>query len=316
MIIIFCSDPFPNNPAIELLGQSLQKADAPFLHINPHNLEGNLSLVYRTGNKPHLLLDDKMIEPSAFYLLNQWRTDAAIRFRVQQKYPALYRSRLLQFLQDVRFCFEKVRWIPGKLEAIERGESKPMVFAAANNIGLKVPGYTIDSMFAPGDVGEISYQKGLGYPFIISINTEAEKEVAITSTNRILDKKLFVHDGMFWQWQEPIESIAQIRSFVCRSKVWSAIWERSEKVDLRLSSQVQKEEIVWKDYSLPADISLKVQILLAQLGLSGASPEFLLTKSGDLILIDLNPCGDWYGFFDDNTHEAIADHIAHSIVAG
>ena len=42
-----------------------------------------------------------------------------------------------------------------------------------------------------------------------------------------------------------------------------------------------------------------------KLKISVASPEFILRDDGGLIFIDMNPCGDWLGFFSDEVVDEI-----------
>ena len=79
--------------------------------------------------------------------------------------------------------------------------------------------------------------------------------------------------------------------------------------DYRHTSNIKNEVINWKPHSLPAEISSQILKLMKNLSVCMASPEFLVDKNGDYILIDLNPCGDWYGFFSKIQRKEILDSI-------
>ena len=100
-----------------------------------------------------------------------------------------------------------------------------------------------------------------------------------------------------------------MRCFVVNNKIWAAKWnniaESNESSDYRYKNQIKKEKIIWSEYKLPADVSIATIALMKKLSLSIASPEFLLLDDGTHVFIDLNPTGDWCGFFSEEVNREI-----------
>lgn len=214
---------------------------------------------------------------------------------------------MAQFMNDIRFAFEEVKWLPGKYECIERSESKPYMLSKAKEIGLEAPDLTINSATYPDLTMKEFYKKNLGPPFIVSVNRQIGKEVAMVTTNILVTAHDYIPDGDMWQWQTAIPSSHQIRCFIVGHNIWAAICSRTDHCqDLRQASDVNKENIEWKPFSLPLDAKSKIFALMDVLKIRIAAPEFLFNPiEKKLTFIDLNPCGDWYGFFGPESYDEI-----------
>jgi hypothetical protein len=258
-----------------------------------------------------------VIDPELVWMSSLWRTDCIAFTPNSVKYPNAFRGKVAQFLQDLRFALEDRIWCPGAMEDLERADSKPKMLATASRLGIPTPGYTSDAYFPPVATHQSSrqgwYRKNLGFPFTISFSQEGGVEVGVTTTNSLWNDAS-PPDDQPWQWQEAIESIAQIRTYLVGNDVWAALWRRttlSEKfVGFRSINESSTGEIKWEPYCLPSDIQERTVALCKELKLTMAAPEFLVTKTGEHVLIDLNPCGDWLGFFSEQEHNEIASSIA------
>ncbi len=287
--------------------------------MNVHDLEESNLVLEQVGGDITLTVDGEGVKPRVVYLSTLWRTDCILPLE-GEVYPALNRLRTQQFLQDIRFALSAKRWVPGKIENIEAAESKPNLFRQASLCGFTVPGFT-QNAFSPVGVArekEFVYKKQLGFPFTISTNTESGVEVGVTVTNTTCGTTDYKSDHTPWQWQETIEAIAQVRCCVVGNRVWSAVWYRGENqqaVDFRLLNQVQQEDLHWDPHTLPVFLKNRILSLNQKLGLECCAPEFLVTKSGEYVLIDWNPCGDWYGFFTEDEHLQIAEALAELLSA-
>lgn len=321
MIVIFSSSFAEEDPQVGFLVEVLKGRAEEFLVINPHHLNLLNPLLWQKGDKVHLSVGGSEVVPQVFYLSRMWRSDCVIVSTPQDGvYPAVFRSRVNQFMQDIRFGFEdRVQWFPGKLESVERGESKPRVLSMANSMGIDTPLYTKNCFsqhfsYTDGDL----YRKSLGPPFVISLNTNKGEEVAVTTLNELVDCSCLEDDHNLWQWQEPVLASAQLRCFVVDEHVWAVRWSRANNhatVDFRFLNEVEQVEVDWVPYSLPSELVRNLVKLVSSLGLKVAAPEFLIRQDGgEHVLIDLNPCGDWYGFFDDDTHLEIGHALADLLV--
>lgn len=74
-----------------------------------------------------------------------------------------------------------------------------------------------------------------------------------------------------------------------------------------------KEE--WCDYVLPPQVEGSLKELTSRLGIQISCPEFLLKENGDHVFIDMNPCGDWAGFFEESVNLEISNHIAQLLLS-
>ena len=123
-------------------------------------------------------------------------------------------------------------------------------------------------------------------------------------------------DSQPWQWQEAIASVAQVRCCLVEDRIWSVLWKRTvdqEFADFRELNEIEEKECEWEKIELHRNLQDRLLTLCKILNIHSCCPEFLVTKGGDYVLVDLNPCGDWYGFFDDETHGEIADGIANML---
>lgn len=257
--------------------------------------------------------------PDLIYWNSSPRTDAATPTS-DTKFVATYRSRLTQFFADLSQAFADVPQMPGPLAMTEAGESKIALFAKAEAVGLRVPTFTWNA------IGRIAvekclsqhgriYRKVLGPPHVVS-----EAGDGITTTNLAVSGWSGSLPGAShpWQYQEIIPFVAQWRCQVVGKKIWATRWEHSpvgDEWDLRYHQEVLGERAAFKPARLDPAIARRLVKLIGAHGLHHTAPEFLETAEGEMIFIDLNPCGDWLGFFGEKAEEEIASALAIAIVS-
>lgn len=301
------------------MGESIQ-AKIISENLNSLGLENHVIDFHKTTDTDLFIMESsrgltvsvggKKLLPKVIYVANNIRTDAVINIPKQINYPQVYRSRLAQLFTDIRFALKDAYWLPGDHENIIGGDSKPFLFSIARRCGLLIPEVTVNSNFPTGYSSDFC-KKPLGFPFQLSINRQSGKEVGITGIVEFSADKA-IGDGYYWQWQSSIKTKKQIRCFIADKRVWAVAWNRCDEGvlhDLRQVNQINASNIHWQEYNLPEEISDKLFILMDHLGLRMASPEFILDQHGRHILIDLNPCGDWYGFFPEHTNREIVQKI-------
>lgn len=297
------------------LVDSLKSESISHCVLNPHELNVDTCLKH-SGRDIDLVINGIACNPDVVYMSSSLRCDCIVRIPSSVKYPNAYRLRVHQFMQDVRFALEQKSWVPGKYENLERADSKPAVMKMAHVCGLVIPRNTVDSFKQPKTSG-VLLRKNLGPPFAVSLNRKTGVEVGVTTTSVLESESCDYSDAEIWQWQTSIESIGQVRGFFVGEKVWAAIWrkeiDREVVHDLRKISQVDGNELVWHPYSIPNEITTKIRSLMKVLQIQVAAPEFLLTKAGELVFIDLNPCGDWWGFFSDQVRAEITSTLTEVI---
>ncbi len=315
MILIISSKIAGVDHAARLLCETLTKDKQEYCFINPHDLVSSHCVLKQEGAKIELIVSNRVVVPHIIYIATNWRCDSIIRLPASVDYPAAFRAKVQQFMQDIRFAFEQTTWIPGKYESIEKADSKPTMLREASLAGLSTPSFTTNSFSIPPDSEKIGlFRKNLGFPFLVSLSKKKGSEVAITTTNTPYNPVLHLDDGQPWQWQAPIKTVAQVRSYVVGHKIWSVCWKKTSDQtntqDYRQLNQVEKMKIVWKPYVLPSDLTNSIFILMRRLNLMVASPEFLVSENGNHVFIDLNPCGDWFGFFDEIINKEIISSLS------
>ncbi len=314
MIILLCCSLTGVNVQANLISENLRISGCENTVIDFHKIsETNISLI-ESPEGLRIYTRDKEISPKVIYVVNNIRTDAVINISNEVIYPNAHRVSLGQLFLDIRFGFENAKWFPGKYERIKSGDSKPFLFSLARKCGLCVPKFTIDSLFKP-NIGGIC-KKPLGFPFKLSINKNSGKEVGVTGIIEFDENKMF-YDGYLWQWQSLIATQSQIRCFFVDGKVWSVAWkrEKEEPCDFRYINQIKGKKILWDQYFLPEEIIKKLSILMKSLGLNISAPEFLIDQYGEHVFIDLNPCGDWHGFFPENINKEIIQAITKTLIS-
>lgn len=312
MIAILCGSLTGVNFQANIISENLRKSGYENIVIDFHKISETSMSLMESPNGLQMYVCGTEISPKVIYIANNIRTDSIINIPNEVIYPNAYRASLNQLFLDIRFGFENVQWFPGNYEGVKRGDSKPFLFSVARRCGLSVPKFTADSSFKPNISGIC--KKPLGFPFKLSINRKNGKEVGVTGIIEFDENKM-VNDGYLWQWQSLIRAQSQIRCLFVDGKIWSVIWGRGEKelCDFRDINQIKREEISWDQYSLPDEIVKKLSILMKSLGLRMSAPEFLIDQNGEHIFIDLNPCGDWYGFFPKNINEEIIQAITKTL---
>lgn len=310
MILVFASSLHSIDEQNNLLYSALKSSGKDFVFLNPLHYEElqRLQLLSSFGvNK--LLFDGRDISPSTIFHSRLLRADCFIDLPDSCLYPSFLRQKISSFLEEIIFCFKEVNIFPGKYESIQLGESKCAVYRLAHNAGLTVPINTINSFFAPA--GDIDYKKVLGFPFSISLNTEIGKEVAVTLLNEKNSEKQTLI-GFPWQWQTAIKPKKHIRCVIVGDRIWTYSLSESQLNGRSLREAHEDDnKLLWQEDELPLGVQNSLRRLLSMIGLRYSAPEFLVDINGKYVFIDLNPCGDWFGF----SNEKDGTEIAHEIIA-
>lgn len=317
MILIFSRSLVGTNPQTDLVSHSLNVLGVEHWVLNPHDLDYCQCSLTQCDDAISLVFGERLLKPRVVYMANHWRCDAIVNLPDEIKYPTAFRSRVYQFMQDLRFSFRDLVWVPGRYEDLEQADSKPTLFQKASKCGLTVPEYTSNALLPHSNAPDLEpvYRKNLGFPFVISFDKKAKVEVAVTTTNVLFDPKVHEPDHQPWQWQSFIAAVGRVRCFVIGKEIWSVVCHESGGVrDYRQVTQVEGRHLDWAPYSLPEPTGVRLKSLMSSLGLDMAAPEFLLSTDGQHVLIDLNPCGDWLGFFPRDSSQKIGDAIARLLV--
>ncbi len=296
---------------VDLVSHYAKKRNIGIVPICTNTVSFGSIALHQKRNRISLYSGKKLIVPAGLWFATYPREDTLYSGKMSKyPYPGEYRSTVFQFVNDLRYAFSSIPHMPGVFDSILKADSKLYVFKEAFKIGLRIPSETFNSNLETKRImlgNRAQYRKKLGFPSVVSFSCLSKKEEMITTTNSAT-----VKDSSFllWQWQTLVESIAHVRGFVVEDKSWFVSWKRESNLSLTIDLREGVEEREWIPFTMPESVSNKLTKLCKKLGIRFCCPEFLLNKKGELTLIDINPCGDWRGFFSDNTSNKIASAIA------
>jgi len=311
MILVFASSMQDYDPQTDLLRDELVVQKKSFVIINPLNVEDlrEFSLVHENG-KLRLLRGGSELDISTVYMSRMWRNDCVIDIPQDCLYPTFFRDKIGDFLREISAFLSGVRWFPGGYSDIQNAESKCFLLSLAHKYGLTVPLITINSFDRPKPGSW--YRKVLGYPFGITLNVQTREEVVVTLLNSKNPGKSECNEFP-WQWQTPIDPNLHIRCVVVGDKIWSSQTEETTLGGKSLREAQIDTEIIWRKHRLPTRVCSCLKDLIYALHLDMACPEFIVDTNGNYIFIDLNPCGDWFGFFEPDSTAEIIEMIASNL---
>ena len=271
-----------------------------------------LSLVV-SGSECFVYHNDVLFNPDVVWYATHPRTDAL--YSQNFRFPGEHRSAMTQFIQDLHYVLQhETKWIPGDFDRLCQADSKPFLLSQAAQFGLLTPEETLNGTLPNKSVltSEKLYRKKLGFPSVISFDKRGKKEVITTTRNRLGDRSSGCE---IWQWQSPVESVAHVRCCVVGNNVWSVAWQRKSPLNRLYDYRSQELKEEWCDYVLPPQVEGSLKELTSRLGIQISCPEFLLKENGDHVFIDMNPCGDWAGFFEESVNLEISNHIAQLLLS-
>ena len=291
---------------LELVRSKTRRGQCNFLTLSTNSgkkLDFGLQI---NGSVANVVIDGEILVPDAIWFATHPRTDSL--YSQEFRFPGEHRSAVAQLIIDLHYMFRSgVSWFPSSLDLVGQADSKPFLLREALYCGLKTPQYTLNANLRTKKKITIEklYKKKLGFPSVISFDRESNQEVIVTTTNKLGD---IAAGREVWQWQSPIKSLAHIRCCVVGTKIWASMWRR-RSVGKIYDYRSQVKDDAWEPYILPEDVEMSLTKLMGRLGLKIACPEFLVEENGSHVFIDMNPCGDWSGFFDDASNHEIAQSI-------
>lgn len=293
----------------QLLKNELTRRGMKVLVIHTHKLhKQNISVILSLKGETVFSINKHSIIIEKIIFTTNPRTDAILYPPSSIDYPIEWRYRVGSFIKEFFDLFEE-KCYPGTFLVTQKGESKMKVMQSASYAGLNIPTFS-----------EISFEnkkkdrfiKPLGFPFIISNKKNSPEEICVTSFGGMAEKS----DNINYYpsiSQTPISAHFHVRCFATTEKIFSSarkVLKSEVLVDFRQLNEQDDFNPKWSNITLSEKTQKSLKRLLQQFNLKWASPEFLVTKEGKEIFIDLNPCGDWYGFFTKKTRREIVKHIA------
>jgi glutathione synthase/RimK-type ligase-like ATP-grasp enzyme len=118
-------------------------------------------------------------------------------------------------------------------------------------------------------------------------------------------------------FQEHLDKRIELRVTLVGGRVFAAAvdsqaLERS-RVDWRKEGVQLTDK--WTPYSLPTDVSARLLLLAAQLGLSYGAVDIVVTPDGRHVFLEINPAGEWFWLDDVFGPHALSTAIAETLLA-
>ena len=313
MIILF-SSLGKEDVQVILLRKKIRLLGRQSVIINTHILYESYFQFGIENNKKYLLIKNRKIIIDSVVFMTHPRIDAIIDIPKSVQYPNEWRLRNNWWLKEFCDFFSEKSYFPGSLVEIDKGESKMFLLFEALKKGILIPTIneiSFDKSLKKG-VSKI-FQKPVGFPFCVTNKKGLSIEKALTSFGVISRRS----SGVFPKMEQSfIEADLHIRCFMTQNVIFavSRIVDKNQKIkEFRELNELPEFHPKWVDYPISNSIFHKLKKFMKVMNLSWACPEFLVSNN-EHYFIDLNPCGDWYGFFNKNTREKIADEIVRIII--
>ena len=195
---------------------------------------------------------------------------------------------------------------------------KNRYLSIAKNIGLQIPNSYLFS--DKSDLSDCLKRKG---ELIMKPSSDCvaffshEKDEAYTMYTEVINSN-FLRDipPTFFPtfFQEKVEKKYEVRAFFLEGKIYSmAIFSQLDSktsIDFRHYNEETPNRLC--PYKLPKAIEAKIKILMRQLSLNCGSLDFILSKNGDYIFLEVNPVGQfgWLSYICNyNIYEEVAKNL-------
>ncbi len=310
-MILLISSLGKKDPQILLLIKRLSKIDDIFV-LDTHRIHKS-KIHLEIAHPGYFFINKKKHILTSIVFTTNPRIDAILNSPKEILFPNDWRLRLESFLKEFLFLNLDGKNFPGSILKIEQAESKGLLMKKAQEVGLLVPNYT---KIGFGIKEEYSWYKPLGFPFSVTNKKGLKSEVTLTAFGFYGDgnDKIESYPTLV---QEGISADKHVRCFCTQENIFSVFRDNKENermVDFRELNIDSNHSFRWKKYNLSKKSTLSLFELLKSLSLTWACPEFLI-RDEEEIFIDLNPCGDWYGFFNKNTNVKIVNEIYRVIIS-
>lgn len=237
--------------------------------------------------------------------------------KISVKSPQLTKTLLDESAHINRFVDKHLCTIGGFFEEVENNKLENLY--VARSIGLHIPTTIITSekeelkkffnshhkiITKPIHNGHISYEEN-GFKYI-SNGTQLITEENIETLNARFGLSLF---------QQYIEKYIELRVFYILGQIYAmAIFSQLDEqtsVDYRHYNEERQNRTV--PFRFPPEIQIKIVELFERLDMKTGSADFILTKSGRYVFLEINPTGQ-YGWVSKHCNYYINKRIAEALL--
>ncbi|GAA0836578.1 MvdC/MvdD family ATP grasp protein [Streptosporangium amethystogenes subsp. fukuiense] len=224
-----------------------------------------------------------------------------------------------EFMLDGVWSLLTARWLPGRRADERRAHNKIFHMARAIELGFSVPDtvYTND----PAELAD-AYESAEGRlvakqitaePFQID-GAEHRAYTTVVTRRHLTSRHRIRHEPVILQPYVP--KAVELRVIVVGARVFAAEIDasgsRAARDDWR---HYDNDRVRYGVHELPAEVSLRCARLVADVGLTYAALDFIVTPGGEYVFLELNSNGAW-GFVELWTGLPVSDAIAGWLMDG
>ena len=300
------------DPQVKLITARLKKIGQRYVVLNTHSLNRG-KVISISAHKPGLIhMDGKEVGVvSKIYYATLPRVDAILDVPGDVVYPSEWRQRIDFFVDELLYFLEKsASSFPCTNYEMRLLDYKIILTQKLNNYGVSTLFDNIELSSKLLSVDKEIFVKPVGFPFVLTNKKDSFDEVCVTRYGSALD-------GNFTKLpsysMKLIEQSVHVRAFVSQDKFFAVsrqVEQADQSLDYRLTNDDGlNKKIKWNKFILPDSELQGIQKMMVDDNINWLIPEFLIDRKCACYLIDLNPAGDWYGYFDKSTRGQIANII-------
>ncbi|WKD50303.1 MvdC/MvdD family ATP grasp protein [Microbulbifer spongiae] len=202
---------------------------------------------------------------------------------------------------------------------IRKASNKEYQQKLALQLGLNMPATLITNQPAAVMKFHQAYSGKMITKMQTAFSLVQDNREQVVYTSKVEEQHLQQLDGLAlcpMVFQENIHKQLELRVTLVGDRVFCAALDSNKHAEMRddwrkIGAITMHE---WFDYSLPEDITYKLQALRKKLSLNYGAADIILTPEDQYYFLEINPCGEFY-WLDQYTQagicEAIAEHLHH-----
>lgn len=302
---------------VKLITTRLRKNGQQYILLNTHSLNKRKSFSISAHKPGMIYIDEKDCHLiTKIYYATIPRVDAILEVPSNVSYPMEWRHRMDFFLDELLGFLESSTYsFPCTNYQMRLLDYKTLLTQKLNHYGVSTLFNNIQLSSKLIGANEEIFVKPTGYPFVVTNKRDLSYEVCVTRLGSIFDGKFNQYPAYS---MKAIEQSVHVRAFVSQSTSFAVSREVEDTesfVDYRLiNNEGSNTKIKWDNFILPTSELMGIQRMMIDFNIKWLIPEYLIDRTGRYYLIDLNPAGDWYGYFDKSTRGKIANIICSHLI--
>jgi MvdD family ATP-grasp ribosomal peptide maturase len=185
------------------------------------------------------------------------------------------------------------------VQSIRQAEHKQLQLQLARALGLEVPRTLTTNSPEAVRTFAATCPEGIVTKMLASFSIHEDGEEKAVFTSAVRPEDLDDLGGLRlcpMTFQERIPKQLELRVTVVGERVFAAAVDSQALGGARDDWRREGEALLdaWKPYTLPREVETRLLRLHARFGLSYGASDFILTPSGQLVFLELNPAGEFF----------------------